>query len=89
MLDKNQHITFIYFIQYLVLIFFVISTIFLYINITDDYIREQLIITSSILYILWGIWHHIYDKKFSLKVILEYILIAITVIILSTYNLFV
>lgn len=84
----QQHITFVHFLQYLTLVFLIASTVILYIKLNYSMYRFTLIIVSSSLYIVWGIWHHLVDKNLTLKILLEYILIAITVIILTTYILF-
>ncbi len=40
-------------------------------------LQLSLIVLTAILYIIWGVTHHIIHHSFSIKIMLEYIAIAI------------
>lgn len=42
-------------------------------------------ISFGVLYFLWGIIHHLYEKNLSLKIVLEYVLVtALGIVVMST-----
>lgn len=43
----------------------------------SKYIQQVVIIALSILYIVWGMVHHLKEKTFQARIILEYVLFAL------------
>ena len=60
-------------------IFFLIAT-----NIFkgERFFEFVIILAFACIYIIWGFYHHIFHNSFRLKVVIEYILIAFTIIFL-------
>ncbi len=42
------------------------------------------VVIFSVSYVLWGIFHHLRLKKLSLKIVLEYFLLALLAIVLAS-----
>ena len=65
-------------LDYLVLIAILLFGVILYIFFKDDVIMERIIaISLALSYILWGIIHHHHADKITIKIVLEYILVAV------------
>ncbi len=43
----------------------------------SKYIQQIIVISFSILYIVWGILHHLKEKNLQARIILEYVLFAL------------
>ncbi len=55
---------------------------------TADNLRRFAIITAiSVLYVLWGYWHHAPKDRMLKMVLLEYSLVAVMIILLSALGL--
>lgn len=64
--------------DYLILTFIVSLAIALILFFNGNHYYQQLIIIGlSILYIVWGILHHLKEKTLHSKVVLEYVLFAL------------
>ena len=53
----------------------------------DDFLRFLIICFDSVFYIIWGMWHHYVIDRINKEVIIEYILVAILIIIISAAGL--
>lgn len=84
---KSKHHVFIVFIQYIVLVsaMFVASLIFQ--KTADNFGRFYILVILSLLYTLWGIWHHGFTERLDKLVLFEYSLVSAIVILLSALGL--
>lgn len=57
--------------------FFLLAVAAFFFNPYDIFFREGVIVFAGGVYFLWGIFHHRHKKDLSLKVALEYLLLAI------------
>ncbi|OGG12783.1 hypothetical protein A3D77_07030 [Candidatus Gottesmanbacteria bacterium RIFCSPHIGHO2_02_FULL_39_11] len=69
--------------DYLILLLVVlISLVFFIANISNPMRQYEIIISLSFLYIAWGIFHHARNHDLHLKVVVEYVVIAVIGILL-------
>lgn len=77
---KKELNKFLYFLT-LVLVL-ALSTCFFYLLAGFPHKQFALIILAAIFYFVWGVAHHLIKGDFHLKIMLEYLLIAILAVIL-------
>lgn len=69
-------------IQYVLLITILITGIFVYLNIPNHQIKILTAIVLALVYPIWGIWHHWeHHGHFSWKIVIEYLLISLLVVV--------
>lgn len=73
--------------QYIVLIIVFCFTALAFSQVYTNLERFLIIVITSIIYVLWGIWHHWNREKLHKNVLIEYILVALLVILLSAFGL--
>lgn len=84
---KNKHHFLIVTIQYVVLIFAMSVSALMFQKTADNLYRFYIIIVLSLLYIVWGLWHHGFTERLDKLVFFEYSLVSAIVIMLSALGL--
>jgi len=54
-----------------------ILSILLFVFRADLFVQRMIIVLIALFYFLWGIFHHILEKDLHVKIVLEYLSIAI------------
>ena len=72
-----------HFLDYLILIFLLTFFLFLFLqNRGIPLVQYRLSVLASISYFLWGVGHHYSEGSLNLKIVVEYGLLAILVIVI-------
>lgn len=66
----------------ILLLFILIGLVFFIANIFNPLRQYVIIICMGALYIAWGIFHHLRNHDFHLKIVIEYVVIAVIGILL-------
>lgn len=84
---KSKHHNLIVFIQYAVLALSMFVASLLFQKTADNFGRFYILLVLSLLYILWGVWHHGFTERLDKLVLFEYSLVSAIVILLSALGL--
>ncbi|PIR42861.1 hypothetical protein CO058_02255 [candidate division WWE3 bacterium CG_4_9_14_0_2_um_filter_35_11] len=84
---KSKHHIIIISIQYVVLILAMFVASLLFQKTADNFSRFYILLILSLLYILWGVWHHGFTERLDKLILLEYSLVSAIVILLSALGL--
>lgn len=85
-MKKKSH-SLVVFIQYFVLVISMSIAALFFQKTADNFSRFYILVGLSLLYIVWGIWHHGYTERLDKLVLFEYSLVSAIVILLSALGL--
>lgn len=74
-------------IQFIFLLIVLMGSAVIFSQTADDFLRFIIIFFNCMFYIAWGIWHHYIIDRITKEVIIEYVLVALLIIIISATGL--
>jgi hypothetical protein len=80
---KSHHVLSLsHIIQYILLIFILLTGIFVYLNVQNYQIKVVTAVLLALVYPVWGVWHHWeHHQHFSWRILIEYLLVSTLIIV--------